>query len=279
MNSKKILIKACVLTKNEEKDLTFCLSALSEQFERIIVLDSGSKDSTLNIAKKFNCEIIERIPKEKFIIGEQRNWILFNQRDKCEYVLFIDADEIIPNNFEKNAREIIIKDNLEIDCYQIGLIYNFHGKEIKSLGFPNWHDRLVKTTALLTNEVYEYIQSENKKKLNNFFVTHYWNSKGINKFIQKHLFYAEDSAQKIIKENKTNIVSYNAKTFNQRSKKFFKNFGLLKPFMRFIYHYFLRFGILEGREGFIVAIYMAIYEFFIEVNKIEIIRKEKGMRL
>ena len=86
INSNKILIKACVLVKNEEKDLPKCLDAICNQFEDVIVIDSGSTDSSLEIAKHYKCEIIKRSFVSKFGIGEQRNWVLSNQQSKCEYI-------------------------------------------------------------------------------------------------------------------------------------------------------------------------------------------------
>lgn len=262
----KLLLKVCVLTKNEEQDLKTCLIYLTKQFKDIIVLDSGSEDRTIEIAESFGCEVLINIPTEKFIIGKQRQWLLSSQKELCEYILFIDADEIISSNFSEKIEKVINKDRLTIDCYELPLIYKYHNKIIKSLGNPNWHDRLIKTTAQFdVSGVYEYVKTNNRRKVDNTIIFHNWNSKGLNKFINKHLYYAENfSLNSSYFEN-----NYKRKIFKNFLNKFTKNMGFLKPPLRFIYHYIFKFGFIEGREGLIVAVHMFIFEFFIEVHKIE----------
>ena len=50
---------------------------------------------------------------------------------------FIDADEIVPNNFLKKLKNIILNDCLKIDAYQIPLLFSYHGRDIKSFGLPS----------------------------------------------------------------------------------------------------------------------------------------------
>ena len=58
------MIKASVgiLTFNSSKYLNYCLNSVKD-FNEILILDGGSKDETLNIAKKYNCKILKQ-PKE-----------------------------------------------------------------------------------------------------------------------------------------------------------------------------------------------------------------------
>ena len=274
----KLLVKVCVLTKNEEKDLPLCLQSLSKQFKDIIVLDSGSNDRTLEIAKNFGCEILVNTLPGKFALGKQRAWVLSNQKKFCEYILFIDADETISSNFEFIITNAITQDNFSIECYELPLLYKYHDKFIKSLGNPNWHDRLVKTTANFNDNVYEYVKTHKRKKIKNLIVHHHWNSKGLNKFINKHLFYAEYLASESLYEYK-NKKHFKIKQITYILKNITKNLGFLRPPLRFIYHYIFKFGFTEGKEGFIVAIHMAIFEFFIQLYKIENTRKIDNKRL
>ena len=218
----KLLVKVCVLTKNEEKDLPLCLQSLSKQFKDIIVLDSGSNDHTLEIAKNYGCEILVNIMPGKFIISKQRSWILSNQKKFCDYILFIDADETISSNFKVIITNTITQDNFNIECYELPLLYKYHDKFIKSLGNPNWHDRLVKTTANFNDSVYEYVKTNKRKKIKNLIIHHHWNSKGLNKFINKHLFYAEYLASKNLCEYK-NKKYFKRKQINNILKRITKN--------------------------------------------------------
>jgi glycosyltransferase involved in cell wall biosynthesis len=82
-------ISAAVICFNEERNIARCLEAL-RWCEQIVVVDSGSSDRTVEIARRFPCEIVER----KFdTFMNQKNFAL----DQCrhEWVLSVDADEAI----------------------------------------------------------------------------------------------------------------------------------------------------------------------------------------
>ncbi len=68
-------VSIIIRTKNEEVGLTNCLTAISEQtfpYHEIVVVDSGSTDNTLTIAREYKCNIIE-IPQEAFTFGHALN--------------------------------------------------------------------------------------------------------------------------------------------------------------------------------------------------------------
>jgi glycosyltransferase involved in cell wall biosynthesis len=80
-----------ILTQDEAADLPACAAPLTG-WARIVVVDSGSRDNTVAIAKAAGAEVYEH-PFASF--GEQRNWAL----DHCgvlpgTWVLFLDADEV-----------------------------------------------------------------------------------------------------------------------------------------------------------------------------------------
>src|SRR5438876_7021178 len=85
------MISAIILTKNEEKNIQACLENLS-WCEQVIVIDDCSVDKTVDIARKKGAEVhIHRLEGD---FSKQRNFGL--QKAKGEWVLFLDADERIP---------------------------------------------------------------------------------------------------------------------------------------------------------------------------------------
>ena len=50
-------ISACVITKNEEKNIVRCLNSIKDIVDEIIVVDTGSNDKTINIAEKYTNNI------------------------------------------------------------------------------------------------------------------------------------------------------------------------------------------------------------------------------
>ena len=84
------MLTGIVLTLNEEKNITRCLEAL-KFCDVILVVDSGSTDKTVSLAKKAGITVL----KHEFLdFSDQRNWAL--SQAKTPWVLFVDADEVVP---------------------------------------------------------------------------------------------------------------------------------------------------------------------------------------
>ena len=97
--NKKGLITCVIPTLNAGLDLKFLLQSLRDQkteIKKILIIDSGSTDETLMIAKKFNCEII-KIDKKNFSHSGTRNFAL-NFVD-TPYVYFTVQDCVLGSNF------------------------------------------------------------------------------------------------------------------------------------------------------------------------------------
>jgi glycosyltransferase involved in cell wall biosynthesis len=86
-------LSVCIIAKNEEKMLTDCLESVKDVANEIILVDTGSTDSTLEVAEKYNCRIINSSWQNDF--SKARNISL--NAAKNPYILCIDADERLTN--------------------------------------------------------------------------------------------------------------------------------------------------------------------------------------
>lgn len=84
-------ISACIIAKNEEKNLLRCLKSITNLADEIILVDTGSNDNTINIAKKFNANIIEFPWNNNF--SDARNKAL--EHATKDWILIIDCDEAL----------------------------------------------------------------------------------------------------------------------------------------------------------------------------------------
>ena len=87
-----------ILTYNEETNIERCLQSVVDLTDDIIIIDSFSTDSTLDICKKYNCKIYQN-PFVNHAV--QFNWALDNVDIKSEWILRLDCDEMIPDNLKK----------------------------------------------------------------------------------------------------------------------------------------------------------------------------------
>jgi len=119
-------LSVAIITKNEEDRLSACLKSVSFA-DDIVVVDSGSTDRTVKIAKEMGCRVFIEEWKG---YGPQKQSAL--QKCKNEWVLIIDADERIPEETKEKIMEIV--KNPLADAYSFPLKNFFHKKWIKHCG-------------------------------------------------------------------------------------------------------------------------------------------------
>ena len=114
-------ISACMIVKNEEEMLDDCLASIKNWIDEIILVDTGSTDKTIEIAKKYGAKIYEQKWSEDF--SAHRNFSI--SKATKDWIFIIDADErVIPSHGEtlkKMLPEIKQTDVIAIDVYNLYL--------------------------------------------------------------------------------------------------------------------------------------------------------------
>ena len=133
-----ITISLCMIVKDEEKTLARCLKCASKFADEIIIVDTGSKDKTKEIAKSFNCKLYDLKWEDNF--EKARNYS-FSKATK-DYIMWLDADDFID---EDNIRLLNdLKENLDSSVDSVMMNYSLvrdaEGKTTYSLK----RNRLVK---------------------------------------------------------------------------------------------------------------------------------------
>lgn len=85
-------ISVCMIVKNEEKLLGRCLKSVEGIADELVIVDTGSTDSTVEIARSFGAKVIEVQWRNDFAWA--RNISL--QHATCEWILWLDADDVVP---------------------------------------------------------------------------------------------------------------------------------------------------------------------------------------
>jgi glycosyltransferase involved in cell wall biosynthesis len=270
------MISVVILTKNEEHDLPACLHALA-WCNDIYVLDSGSTDKTRAIAQQFGAKV--RVNYfESF--GKQRNVALDHFSFLYEWVLFIDADEIVTPRFRVAMQKAVKKAGSDVAGFYCCWKMMMEGRWLKHCdNFPKWQFRLLKTgmarftdfghgqkEKLLGGRI-EYIKEP---------YLHYGFSKGWAHWVERHNRYSgqEAMARLANRPSLRNIFSAHGSIRNPALKSWL---GRIPgwPLLRFCHAYFLNLGFTEGMPGFIYCANIAWYEFLIQVKMREL---KKGKR-
>ena len=158
--SKKLLpITVLMITLNEEHYLKTLLPQLKKTFSQIIILDSYSKDKTIDIALSNKVDVFQRKFKS---FGDQWNYALNNLDIKNKWTLKLDPDERISENLMKNIRIAIKKDKYQGFSFERRLWFMESPLPIKQEVLRLWRTNYCKFLNLTVNEQ-PVVQGKTKK--------------------------------------------------------------------------------------------------------------------
>jgi len=245
------MLTVVILTQNEAVNLPRCLAAIPARYP-IVILDSGSSDDTLSIAKNRACRIYSN-PWPGF--AEQRNFALGQCDIDTPWLLFVDADEIYPAAFydKFDAGQLAID---EIDVLMVPSILYLRDKRLNHApGYPIYHPRLVRreTTRFVRNHTGhgEAVIDSCRVAYSDIAYEHYFYHGEIIEWMHKHV----DHANREIRINKEGIILNRRKWLSLKLGN-----SILRAPLRFIYHYVICRGFLDGRAGLEYSFMFAWYE-------------------
>ena len=260
-NSKnKNLLSALIVAHNEENNLDDCLAPLVDFCDEIVVILDKCTDNSKKIAAKYTKNIVEGSWK---IEGERRNVGIAN----CNglWILELDADQRISKAL---AKEIITKIKGSEPCHFEAKIQNYIGDKyikygwlrimavdrqhkVHFKGLKKYHeDKMVHPTADIEGEI---------KSLQNP-VKHFMD-KDIGDMISRFNNYTTLKALDAISSGKTKVKC---------------GYGFFSFINRFCKAFFIKKGYKEGRLGFIIAIFAALYPLVVCVKIQEKLKDKKN---
>lgn len=269
----KVPVSVIILTYNEEKNLPHALDSISGWAENIFIVDSGSTDETVEIAKNYGAKIKQR----KFDnFATQFNWGLDNFDIKTDWVMKLDADEWLTEELKEEIAEKLKNIPDDISGLLIKRRVHFMGKWIKHGGYyPSWILRLFRRgkgrmEKRKMDEHTEILEGR-VETLKNDLVDE--NHKDLSCWIDKHNKYATREAIAFLEE-KENEAKINLGGGQVARKRWFKKniYYHLPPFFRAFlywqYRYFIRLGFLDGIPGLIFHFLQGFWYRFLVDSKI-----------
>ena len=258
-------VSTLVLTYNEARNLPRCLGALS-WCDDMVVVDSGSTDDTVEIAKKYGARVLSR-PFDNF--ANQRNFGSEDRNLRHAWVLYLDADEVVTEAFAK--RLLSLEPPTGIDGYRVPSKLMFGEKWLRRSGmYPSYQVRLGRRDRLRFVQVghgqRETLPADNLGTFDEPYL-HYSFSHGLQHWFEKHAAYAAAEAHELNSERECKSIRWGDffhgdKTVRRRAAKSlsYRLPLFYRPFARFFYVYFWRAGFLDGSMGFKYACMLSIYE-------------------
>jgi glycosyltransferase involved in cell wall biosynthesis len=250
ISEEKKLLSALLITYNEETNIKVVLNDLAFADE-IIVIDSFSTDKTVAIASSFkNIKVVQRAFDN---FASQRNFAISLATNS--WILFIDADERITPELKEEINNIINQKDSK-SAYFMRRDFIFKNKK---LHFSGWQtDKIIrlfkkeKASYYPKKIVHEKLIIDGKVgELRNNLIHHSYSS--YKDYKQKMIFYGQLKAkEELLKKTNPNFFHY-----------------YIRPIYQFIYQYFIRLGILDGKKGLIICYLnaLSVYVRFQEVKK------------
>jgi glycosyltransferase involved in cell wall biosynthesis len=276
-------LSVIILTYNEERHIERCITSVAGVADGIFVVDSDSTDRTREIAESLGARVY-RNPWVNH--ATQFNWALANLPVRTTWVLRLDADELIDGELANSLKRLSDFDDSDIAGMYVRLKRVFLGRWIKHGGmYPlfllrvfrfgaascelRWMDECIKTTTGRTITLEGNLVDDNQNYLGWWTAKH--NGYAIREIVEllnlKYGFFA------------TEMIAPTRTGDPQQRKRWLKHTYaslplFVRPFIYFLYRYFLKLGFLDGKEGLIWHFLQGFwYRFLVDAMIYEIYRK------
>ena len=252
------MLSVVIITKNEEENIGRCIESVKEISDDIVVVDSGSTDRTVEIAKSLGARTFY---KEWQGYSVQKNYAV--GLAKNEWVLSLDADEELSTELAQEILKRIGSGNY--DCYLLNRQTYYLGAFLKHGWFPEWRLRLFKKgIGKFEEEAHDVCRCKGRVGRIEKGVIYHYSFKSLESHVSKSVSYAK-------------LV---AETLHAEGKRVYLSQLILRPLWHFLKVYILKKGFLEGRRGLLISVIGAFYTFLKYAFLLELQLKERyGERL
>jgi glycosyltransferase involved in cell wall biosynthesis len=268
-------VTVVILTRNEEVNLPSALRSVVGWAHEAVVLDSMSTDATESVARAGGARFLTR---EFDNYSAQRNFALREVPIATDWVLFLDADEWLPDALKAEIAEVVNSAPNE-DGFLVKYRLIWLGHWVRHGYYPTWLLRLVRRSAARceSREVNEHIVVEGAVgRLRHDFI--HEDRKPLSEWIAKHNTYAGREARLLLEAEQQAGRLEASLTGTQAERKRWVRARvwnrlppLLRPLLYFFYRYFLRGGFLDGRAGLVFHFLQGLwYPFLIDAKYLEL---------
>ncbi|MCX5724491.1 MAG: glycosyltransferase family 2 protein [Nitrospirae bacterium] len=266
-----------ILTYNEEANLAQALDSVAGWAHELFILDSGSTDRTREIARRYGCHIAQH-QFENY--AKQRNYALDHLPIRSEWILFLDADEWVPEALKEEISSLIAT-LPDANGFYLKRRLIWMGRWIRRGYYPSWILRLFRqgTGRCEDRAVNEHLIVEGKTgQLRHDFM--HEDRKGVTDWIAKHNGYATREAQELL--NARSGPAYreiDASLFGSQAQRtrwlryriWNRMPPLIRPFCYFFYRYVLAGGFWDGQAAFTYHCLHALwYPMLIDLKYLEL---------
>jgi glycosyltransferase involved in cell wall biosynthesis len=286
-----IPVSAIITTRNEAANIERTLQSLAGFVGEIFVIDSDSTDDTKEIARRYATQVVNLPYEHGRIIPWIFQWGLDHLPLRQEWVLILEADQRLDDRLKRSLEALFARAAIAENGFYLRRKQIFRGKWIRFGGYggkymlklfrrgsgeldPKEEDTRVYvrgTTAKLKG----WLVEENVKEGRILF------------YLEKHLRYAEAFARDELERRRSGVRwkleprllgTPDERTLWLKSA-YYRSPLYLRPWIYFLYRYFLLLGFLDGKEGFIFHFLQAYwFRLVVDIRMEELLRDARPAR-
>jgi len=270
MKSKTILVSVIIPIRNEAANLPRCLASVAWADE-VFVVDSQSTDDSAALAAAAGAKVVQF--HFNGVWPKKKNWALDNLPFRNDWVLILDADEVMPPGAADEIETVVDLDGAGHAGFWVNRRFMFMGDWLRHSYYPNWNLRLFKhhlgryeqlvrgATQSGDNEVHEHVVvTGDTGRLRCEMDHHAFPS--IEVFVEKHNRYSNWEARLELQDAapvSTLAIQSHAISLRRTLKRCSRRLPF-RPTLRFLYVYVFQRGFLDGARGYYFARLHAMYE-------------------
>jgi len=252
-------ISVIVLTHDEERNIADCLRSVQGWVGEIFVVDSGSTDNTVEIARTFGATVVAH-PFDNY--SRQRNWALQHLPLRHDWVLHLDADHRVTDELRDTLHRVFFQPMPDdLNGFMVSRRTIFLGKWIRHGGhYPVYHAVLFrKNKGACEDKRYDqHFKVEGKiQKLQGDITDIITDS--LARFTERHNYWSSLEAAEIAQggaNDPAQLLRADPLGNPMQQRRFLKSLYerlplFVRPMLYFFIRYFLRLGFLDGRRGLI----------------------------
>jgi glycosyltransferase involved in cell wall biosynthesis len=272
-----------VLTLNEERNLPACLDSLGGWERPIFVVDSGSTDRTIAIARHRGAHVVTHVFETH---AKQWQWALANLPLDADWVLALDADQRLTPQLRADIDRLIAHPGETVGAF-LCRRQVFRGKWIRFGGYyPKYLLKLFRPAAVTVDESdlvdHHFRVAGPTTRLSADLIEDNRNEAAIAVWTAKHNRYAVLQARQELLDRGPRLGPSAMLGPPDRRIQYLKQvWGHLplyvRPCLYVFYRYVLRLGFLDGKQGFIFHVLQAFwYRLLVDINLDELRQHQIG---
>ena len=275
-------ISAIILAQNEAANIAAAVDSVVGWASPVYVVDSFSEDATPQIAASHGARVV-RHRFEHW--ATQRNWALEHLPLSTGWVLFLDADERVPEPCRREIEQTVARVGHDVAGLRVRFDYRFLGRSIRRSFDSHAVVRIVRRAraSWSAKGAREYCSVDGNVQDIRSLIVHDDN-KGLSQWIEKQNRNAAREALAMLREDAADAPANDPpaerKVRAWLRRRVYRRMPLfIRPFAYFVYRYVFRRGFLEGRAGLVYAVLHGFwYHFLVDALYWELKRSARSTR-